>query len=196
METILELDYQLFEWINQGWQNHFLDWLLPWWRAKETWIIFYLVLIVFLIYKYRLKGFYFVLFIALSVGISDTTSSKLIKKGVQRIRPCNHPGLQDSVRLLVRCGNGYSFTSSHATNHFTLAFLLLFTFCRRFKYLKLPLLLWAASIAIGQVYVGVHFPLDIVAGGLIGSLIGLGMAMIYRSLTDFRIADFYQKKLA
>lgn len=190
METILQLDYTMFEWINQDLQNGFLDWLMPWWRSKETWLFFYVALILFFIIKYRLKGFYLVVFLAIGVGVSDMISSKAIKKTVQRSRPCKHQKTNETARVLVSCGSGYSFTSSHATNHFCLAVLLILTICRRFKYLKVPLLLWAFSIAIGQVYVGVHFPMDILAGALLGSAIAWGLSKLYWSLPRLRIEQF------
>lgn len=190
METILQLDYRLFEWINQGLQNDFLDMIMPWWRSKTTWIPLYIILIVFSIVKYKLKGFYFILALALTVGISDTLSSKVIKPTVKRLRPCKTPSLNSTTHLLIRCGSGYSFTSSHATNHFAFAFFLLFTFCKRFRFLRLPLIFWAASIAFGQVYVGVHFPMDVLAGALLGAGIGIILARIYNALAAFSILEF------
>ncbi len=192
MEAILQMDVQVFEWINQNLHNNFLDNLMPWWRSKYTWIPFYVLLVLFVAYKYRIKAIYLVLAMAISVGVSDIISSKVIKNSVKRLRPCKNPQLKNDVKLLVRCGSGYSFTSSHATNHFTLAVFLLFTFCRRFKFLRLPLLLWAASIAFGQVYVGVHYPLDVMFGALLGTFIGWSLARLYRALIQYRIEDFYR----
>ncbi len=179
METILYLDFELFKWINQDLQNSFFDLIMPWWRSKYTWIPIYLILIGFMCWKFKLQGFYFILALALTVGVADTISSKVVKKSIKRLRPCKNPKIKDSTHLLVRCGSGYSFTSSHATNHFAFAFFLLFTFCKRFKILRLPLFLWASSIAFGQIYVGVHFPLDVIAGTCLGMLIGYIGARIY-----------------
>lgn len=194
MESILQIDYALFDWINQGLQHAFLDQVMPWWRDRNTWIPLYAVLILFSIIKYKLKGLYFILVLALTVGVADTMSSRVIKKTVKRLRPCKTPALQDTTHLLVRCGSGYSFTSSHATNHFALAVFLFLTFCRRFKFLRLPLLFWATTIALGQVYVGVHFPLDILCGAILGSLIAYGSARLYEARTNWRVAAFYESK--
>ena len=179
METILQLDFELFRWVNQGLQNDFFDALMPWWRSKFTWVPFYIILIFFMCIKYKLKGFYFIIALVLTVGLSDTISSKVVKKLFERVRPCKNPELKDTTHLLIRCGSGYSFTSSHATNHFAIAFFLLFTFCRRFKFLRLPLIFWASTIAFGQVYVGVHFPFDVIGGAFLGMLIGYFGARIY-----------------
>lgn len=190
MATLLELDYLLFEWINSGLSNGLFDTIMPWWRSKYTWIPFYIILAVFLFYRYKLKGLYLILAAVLVIAISDTLSSKVIKKSVKRLRPCKTEVVQESARMLVNCGSGYSFTSSHATNHFALAFFLIFTLGRRFRNLNLPLAIWATSIAFGQVYVGAHFPLDIIAGGILGMLIAWAMASLYAKVDPIRIAEF------
>mgnify|MGYP000011032515 FL=1 len=179
LETILELDQTIFFWINNDWHNPFLDWLMPYWRNKYTWIPFYIFLLIFALWKYRIRGLFFILALGATVAISDPLSSELVKKNVQRVRPCNDTTINESVLLLVRCGGGYSFTSSHATNHFAVAVFLLLTLGRAFRKIKWPLLFWAASIAIGQVYVGVHYPLDIIAGGLMGSAVGWLVARLF-----------------
>ena len=106
-----------------------------------------------------------------TVGLADGISSHLVKNQFQRIRPCNQTGFKETAHLLVPCGSGYSFTSSHATNHFAIAFFLMLTIGRRWKWIRFPLFLWACSIAFAQVYVGVHYPLDVLAGGILGTFI-------------------------
>ncbi|MEN0005396.1 MAG: phosphatase PAP2 family protein [Bacteroidota bacterium] len=186
MTELLQLDQELFFVINNDWHNSILDAIMPHWRNKYSWIPLYVVLAIYVVYQFKQKGVYLILFLAVTVGIADTTSSQLIKKNVQRIRPCNDIQLQSEVKLLVHCGGGYSFTSSHATNHFAVASFLVFTLglfpWRKWRWL---LWLWAASIAFGQVYVGVHYPLDILCGGLIGALIGWLMARLYLSRSFF-----------
>lgn len=189
MEAILEFDQTIFFLINNDGHNSFLDAIMPYWRDKYTWIPFYLALAIFVIYKFKAKGLYLILALALTVGIADTISSKIIKKSVQRLRPCNDTQINQQVKLLVRCGGGYSFTSSHATNHFAVALFLIGTLGRIFRRIKWPLLFWAATIAIGQVYVGVHYPLDILVGGTIGSLIGIGISRIYQSFPKLMLQN-------
>ena len=113
-------------------------------------------------------------------GLADTTSSRLIKNTVKRVRPCNDENVKMHVKLLVPCGSGYSFTSSHAANHFAAAVFIIFTFLDNRKWLKWSLLVWAASISFGQVYVGVHYPLDVICGGLLGSGIGWLCAYLFQ----------------
>lgn len=187
METIIAIDEFIFKIINQDLHNQVLDFIMPYWRDKTFWIPFYVALAVFLVYRFRVKGLYMILAIGLTAGIADTVSSHVIKKTVKRIRPCNQEQLKGEVELLVRCGTGYSFTSSHATNHFAIATFLSLTLGLLYRKIRLPLFLWAASIALGQVYVGVHFPFDILAGSLLGIFIGWGMAKLFNRFELFKL---------
>ncbi len=181
MTELIQLDQQIFDWINHGLQNAFLDGIMPFWREKRTWIPLYLALVLFLLVRYRLNGFLYILVVVAVVGLADTMSSKVVKPAVARERPCNEPGFKSTVSLKVdRCGVGKSFTSSHATNHFALASFWVFTLPFLGRWGKLLLWLWAASIAFGQVYVGVHYPFDVLGGTLLGLLIGITFTWLYR----------------
>ena len=97
-----------------------------------------------------------------------------------RARPCRHPEIADHIRFLVNyCPQSSSFTSSHAANHFGMATFIYFTL-RSYtnKWLTL-IFLWAAMIAYAQVYVGVHFPLDVTSGAVLGIFIGYLMSVIF-----------------
>lgn len=179
MTTLLELDQQFFSFINEGLRHPWLDAIMPLWREKVFWVPLYVALAAFLGWKFKREAVFLVLAAALTIGIADTVSSKVIKPSVKRDRPCRAEGLAPQVHLLVPCGGGHSFTSSHATNHFALATLLFLTLGRLYRRARYVLLLWAGSIAFGQVYVGVHYPLDVLVGGLLGALIGYGVAWAY-----------------
>ena len=119
-----------------------------------------------------------------TIGISDFISSKIIKPTIERPRPCHENSTIKNVRLLVGCGGGYSFTSSHATNHFAIATFLGLVLLPLFRF-SFPLFLaWAGSISYAQVYVGVHFPLDVISGGIVGFLIGYLFFRIYAALSE------------
>jgi undecaprenyl-diphosphatase len=182
MEVLLHWDYAMFEAINQGLQNPFLDGLLPLWRNKYFWLPLYVFLISFLWINFSRKGLFIVLAALLMIAVSDTLCSAILKKSIKRLRPCKTEQLAEQQQLLVPCGSGYSFPSAHATNHFALALFLIGVAGIRFSWIKLPLLLWAASIAFAQVYVGVHFPLDVIAGALLGSAIGLTTSIFFNTL--------------
>jgi len=192
MTELLQLDQTVFFLINGEWHNAFLDTIMPYWRDKMFWSPLYVFLLFYILLNFKLKGFYFILMIVAVVTIADTTSSKVIKKSVQRVRPCNDLLVKEEVQLLVNCGSGYSFTSSHSTNHFAVATFLILTLFRRYRGAKYALIFWASSIAYGQVYVGVHYPLDVLAGGLLGIIIGVFVAMIYSRFGSYRIDSFYE----
>ena len=111
--------------------------------------------------------------------ISDLTSSSLIKHLVFRLRPCHNPAIADNIRVLASyCPVSSSFTSSHACNHFALATFIYITLHKTSRW-WVAIFAWAFSIAYSQVYVGVHYPMDIFCGALIGSLIGDGTSRIF-----------------
>jgi len=184
MDVLLQLDEFLFHVINSSGQNSFFDWLMPLWRNKLTWVPLYFLLASILLYQLKIKGLYLLLALGLTIGIADTMSSKLIKKTVKRERPCRNVNLPD-VRNLVHCGGGYSFTSSHATNHFAVAAFLIFLTGTVFGRWRYWLWIWAALVAYAQVYVGVHYPFDVICGGILGVLIAF--------LTSFGYQKFEEK---
>jgi len=187
MIDLLQYDQFLFQLINSEWTNNWLNVLMPLLRNKYFWLPLYFFLVSFSLVNYGKKGLYFLFFAILTIIISDTMSSKVIKNTIKRVRPCNDILIKDTVELRVHCGGGYSFTSSHATNHFALAFFLIFTIGNLKKWFKWVFILWASSIAYAQVYVGVHYPLDVIVGSLLGIFIGTFVATFYSSFTKFRI---------
>jgi membrane-associated phospholipid phosphatase len=173
MEQLLSYDRHLFKLINYGGHNSFFDWLMPWLRNSLVWYPLYLFLLLAVLINYKKTGWWWLLFAVCTVILSDYISSGIIKENIIRLRPCNDPSIADWVRVLV----GYrpqssSFTSSHAANHFALAMFIYMTFKKHFTKWPAVFFLWAFSISFAQVYVGVHYPLDITCGALIGILIG------------------------
>jgi len=183
--SLIEFDQEVFYLLNRNWTNPVFDFLLPVWRDKLFWLPVYFFIISFMVYNFKSKGYLFIVFLLVTVGAADIMSSHVIKKSVERLRPCREPMMTEE-RVLVPCGSGYSFTSSHATNHFAISMFLIFTLGRRFPKTKWLLFFWAASIAYSQVYVGVHFPLDVVVGSLLGTLVGYIGSTIYRR-TEFSL---------
>lgn len=182
MDYLLQLDLQLFQQINQVWTSPGMDPIMTFMRNQYVWGPVYAFLIVFLIFNFGARGLVYCLFLIGLLIVSDQVSSQLIKKSVKRLRPCNQVELQDQRRLLVRCGSGYSFTSSHATNHFTFAVFVVIASLQFMGRLRYILLIWAAWIAYAQVYVGVHFPSDVLVGTLLGSLIGFLGGKLFNAL--------------
>jgi membrane-associated phospholipid phosphatase len=180
LKRVIELDHQLFFAINEKWSNGFFDSVLPYTRESIIWLPLYLFLLVFIWMNFGKQGLWWALFFICLAACCDLVSSKLIKENIMRARPCRHPEIADHVRFLVNyCPQSSSFTSSHATNHFGMATFIYFTL-RSYtsKWLAL-IFLWAAMIAYAQVYVGVHFPLDVTSGAILGIFIGYLMSVIF-----------------
>ncbi|MCH8330324.1 MAG: phosphatase PAP2 family protein [Bacteroidetes bacterium] len=176
MQALLEFDLQLFELINQQWSNSFFDALLPYFRNKYIWAPLYIFIIVFLLVNYRNQGWKIILLSVLCVTLTDQISSSLIKPLIGRLRPCHE--LADQIRLLVNCGAGYSFVSSHAANHFGFAVLISIFLGEKWKWVWPTALSWAVIVSYSQVYVGVHYPLDIIGGALLGAVIGWSVSRL------------------
>ncbi|TDG36044.1 phosphatase PAP2 family protein [Pedobacter changchengzhani] len=182
IEKIQHFDANLFLKINRGMANPFFDWLLPLMRNPYFWAPLYIFIIAFCIIQYKKTGCYLIAVLLLTVGLSDLTASRIIKPLVSRPRPCNEITLVNDIMPRVRCGTGLSFPSAHATNHFAIAVFLIFVFYSRWKAI-LPIgLAWAAIISFSQIYVGVHYPIDVVAGSLLGICIGLICGKIFKTL--------------
>lgn len=173
METLLQLDLKFFQLINSSWTNSAFDLILPYWRSKYTWIPLYLMLCYLIYRQKKMEGLKIILVIILVVAFADFISSECIKKFFERLRPCNDD-LVEFRLLLPNCGSGFSFTSSHACNHFALV-VAIFTFMyNEFRGGRILILfLWATIIAYAQVYVGVHYPFDVISGAIIGSIVAL-----------------------
>ncbi|MBS1744200.1 MAG: phosphatase PAP2 family protein [Bacteroidetes bacterium] len=184
MNSLLQLDRNLFQAINAGhWHNDYIDTFMLFVRNRDTWWPFYLFLFVFAIINLKKKAFWWIVFGALTVVISNFISSDLIKEHVFRLRPCNDPTLADSIRILVSYRpQSSSFTSSHATNHFAMGSFFYFTLSRLIGKWALLFILWASLICFAQVYVGVHYPLDVICGGLIGFIFGYLVAKLYSKI--------------
>lgn len=183
LEWIGNIDEQVFFQINHCMSNFVFDEVMPVLRNKFTWIPLYALIIFLIIRKHHLHAVYVIGFALLTFLLADQISAHVIKPWAERLRPCNDPAIASMVHLRIDCGSGFSFVSSHATNHFALAFFFISVFARpsnRF-YVTLFFLIWAGLISFAQVYVGVHYPLDVLCGALLGSTIGywLGWMNMY-----------------
>ncbi len=180
LDRLVMSDLEWWFAINQVHRNGFLDAVMPWLRNPITWAPLYLFLLVFMLQNYGKQAWLWMLFFVITFGIGDFLSASIIKPWIHRPRPCNDELLSQVDVLLVHCGSGYSFPSTHATNHFALAFFMIFSLKPTSRYIKFLLFLWAFSISYAQVYVGVHYPVDVLAGGLLGILIGTLTGWVFR----------------
>lgn len=179
-QQIKDIDQAFFHQINGVWHNALLDKILPWTRHSNNWVPLYVILLLWMGYQIGWKTWKWLLFALINVGVTDQVSSSIFKPLFHRLRPCNDPALLGKTRLLLEhCSGGFSFTSSHAANHFGLAMFIFITWGIAPQQFTKYFFIWAAIIAYAQVYVGVHYPMDIVGGTIIGLFSGYVMAKLY-----------------
>lgn len=171
IELLNRFDTWLFLLLN-GLNSTFFDWLMFWISQKLTWAPMYAFFIFLLFRKYRLKAFWILLFVALLITFSDQVSV-LFKDYFQRLRPCHNEELDMLVHTVRgKCGGKFGFVSSHAANSFALAVFLipfLSSYWRRFT---LFLIFWAAIVSYSRIYLGVHYPGDVIGGAALGAFGG------------------------
>ena len=182
LTTLLNWDRWLFAKINQDWTNPFFDYMFPLWREAITWVPLYIFLLLFILINFGKRAWPWMIGLLVTVSLCDQISSHLIKPFIDRLRPCNDLLLVDKIRLLLNyCSDSRSFVSSHATNHFGMAFFIYLTlkpYLQKWTYL---FFIWAATISYGQVYIGVHYPTDVICGALLGTIIGYFTAWLFNS---------------
>jgi len=168
---ILEKDKELFIYLNSLGTDY---WDIFWLTAtnKLTWIPLYL-LILFLLFRYFgwKKALSILLLVAILVTFSDQFVN-LIKNSFQRLRPNNDPTMQGIIRIVKQAG-GYSFVSGHATTSFAVSTFIIATLRNYFKPIYI-ILIWPILFLYSRVYLGVHYPIDVTLGMLLGLLIGYG----------------------
>lgn len=185
MDKLIELDRWLFLKLNRDATHSILDTLMPLVRQPLVWIPLYLFLFIFFIINFPKKMFMWLAALGTTVAVSDFLSSWVIKPMFGRLRPCNDSELADKINLLASyCGQNGSFTSSHATNHFAIATFLFITMKNVWGSYNYLFFFWAIMIGYAQIYVGVHFPADILGGFFLGWIIGMITAKLYVAKYD------------
>lgn len=180
-DIIINTDQIIWYYLNVRWHNELLDAVMPFLRNQWFWAPLYLFLLIFMPGRFKKSGWIWCAFFLITFGISDQISAHVMKPYFGRLRPCNDPVLSQIVHIIVPCGGGKSFPSSHAANHFSLALFSIMSIKHLAKWIWIPALLWAASVSYAQVYVGVHFPLDVFVGGTIGAIIGFITGKVFNT---------------
>lgn len=173
--SLNHIDTELFLFLN-GIHSPFFDVVFEWISDRYSWIPFYLILAVLLGFKFKWKLLVLVPFITLLIITSDQFSVHFFKDVFLRLRPCHNPEIADLVHIVNNhCGGKYGFVSSHAANTFALAVFVGLVLKKHLKWLFPFLLIWAAVVSYSRIYLGVHYPGDILGGAALGAIIGFVM---------------------
>jgi len=192
LEALVTWDKNLFLTINSlhtTWMDHFM------WLMSETlvWLPFYLFFLYILIRNKQTRSLWLLLLFALLITFTDQIASGVFKPLVERLRPTHDPSLEGLVHIVNKYKGGhYGFFSSHSANVFAFAGLSLL-FIRRGLYTVI-ILIWASLISYSRIYLGVHFPLDILSGALFGLLSAYGFYLLYQTINKVKTAKHTGKE--
>ena len=179
LEHIQALDRHLLLLINRA-HTPALDALMVFASNRNVWFPAYALLIGLLIYVFRRRALWLLPLLILAVSLADSITSRLFKPYFGRLRPCHDSGLTALLHLPDGCGGQFGFLASHAANSFALAvFLALALPPRRFRVLQALTFLWAGLLSYSRMYLGAHFPSDVLGGAAVGALLGWGAAAVF-----------------
>jgi membrane-associated phospholipid phosphatase len=179
LSWLREIDKQIFILINVKGAVPFLDGFFKLLRTDTTWIPLYAFFLYWLIRYARPFALPFIALTIVCFGLADFISAGILKSHFGRERPCFNPELQPVIRSLVNCGGRFSMPSTHAANHFALS---TFWFSAIFLMQGKKwwwLWIWAFLVGYAQIYVGKHYPFDILVGAVLGVIIGLILIVIF-----------------
>ena len=190
IEEILKLDSKLFLYLNNlGTSKFDIFWISL--SKIEANILMYLFLILLFFYIQKIRPkliyiFYFFIVIALMITITDQ-GANIFKDSIQRLRPCYNESIIDSFRLVKEnCGGKYGFFSAHASNSFSLAIFFGLLFINRIRYIIMITVVYASLISYSRIYLGVHYPIDIIFGSFFGIFVGFVMySFVYLKFLKF-----------
>jgi undecaprenyl-diphosphatase len=181
IDSIKDIDTKLFLFLN-GKHNSFFDGIMFWSSHRFTWIPLY-ILFFFLVYRHFGKRTWtVVLCVALLAGLSDQLSVHMFKNYFMRYRPCHNLLLQSQVHLNDGCGGTYGFISSHAANTFALATFLTLLFRKKMRYFGPLVISWACFVSYSRIYNGVHYPLDVIAGAMVGIILAVLAYILWKRM--------------
>lgn len=182
IDWIIDIDKDLFLYLNHL-RTDWVDPVMLFLSAKKVWIPLYLLILGLIAYRFRKKAIVLILGLILSVVAADQITSGFMKPFFKRPRPCHETTLSGQVLTPGKCGGKYGYASSHAANTFAVAAFMFFLFREDKKY-RWILFGWATLVSYSRIYLGVHYPLDIITGALIGTGCGFLLLRVAHRLND------------
>lgn len=188
LEELIDYDKDLFLWLNNMGN---LQWDGFWLFITYKWNFVSLALYATLLgLSYKYYGLKKTLLVLVTMAILILTTDQLanfFKYGVQRLRPCHDSEVNSLMRLVKEsCGGKFGYFSAHAANSFAVALFFTFLLKSKLRYIGIFLMFWAFVVAYSRIYIGVHFPLDVLTG--IG--IGLILSWLFAKLFIFALHRF------
>jgi undecaprenyl-diphosphatase len=178
IEKIKEWDTQLFLMLNSL-HTPLMDTAMYWITDRFFWFPFYGLIIFYLIRRYKWQGLWMIITIVLAITLADQIASAFFKPYFLRSRPCYEESIGQLVHLVRGCGGRYGFVSSHASTTFAFA-MLMWLLLRNTHSSVSYLFYWAFLVSYSRIYVGVHYPLDLFFGALLGIICALLLYSLYK----------------
>ncbi|WNB17481.1 phosphatase PAP2 family protein [Marivirga arenosa] len=178
LESLIEFDQQLFLWLN-GFHADWLDPIMLFITKRNPWIPLYALILFFVIKQLRWQSWSMLIAFAVLITLADQAASGFFKPFFERLRPCHEPSIQAMVHMVKGCGGKFGFASSHASNTIALATFLWLIY--RNVYAKM-MIVWAIVVSYSRIYVGVHYPGDIIMGAILGILAAIITYNLYKRI--------------
>lgn len=184
VDQLIHYDKELFLLLNNL-GNTSWDGFWMFYTTKFNWIPFYAILLYLMFKNLNKKTFIFSLLVIILMILFTDQGTNLFKDGFKRLRPCHDEEIKNLMRLVrSTCGGKFGYFSGHASNSMAIAVFTGLVLHKKYKYLVFILLLWSALMAYSRIYIGVHFPLDVISGMLFGGFSGF---IFYKILKYFQV---------
>ena len=182
LQYIKQLDRQLLLAINHA-HTPALDAVMVFVSNRLVWFPAYALLIGWLVYHFRYRVLLVLPLVISAVALADSITSRLFKPFFERPRPCHDTAILTQLHLPDGCGGQFGFLSSHAANSMALAVFIAFLLpTRQFRLFKAIIFIWALLLSYSRMYLGAHYPTDVLGGAAVGALLGWAAALCYRSV--------------
>lgn len=181
LEWLIHLDKAVFLFFNVTLANPVTDFVMPIVTSDNLLRILYGISLLLCLWRGDVRLRWLALFSGITLALTDQTAANFLKHAIERPRPCHDGQFLEPIRLLVHCGGGYSMPSAHAANAFGQALM----FGLAYRTVRWYLIGFAALVSISRVFVGVHYPGDVLIGAVIGGLLGTIVYLLFTSVRPY-----------